>query len=740
MKLDLSVMLDDLDLSQAPFDVRAFSAPEPVLDATAAGDIEAMPDGRYWPRDLHGPSVVTFTVRISAATEALALAAVNTLRKAARTGAVLSVRQDAQTDTLTKLVYHAEVVALDYPDYDAQQRQNIGLAQCIVTLTCYPYWVAPEQPLTPNLVANGLLKSYNGTAPYGWPALSTVESASLDAYLADGVLGFTFTADNTNLAYGRVVPCVVGKTYTASADIAVSALTPTTYVKLEVLCTGGVTTDFPSAPFAANSTGRASVTFTVPEGTTSTSVRFRRVSGTPTTGVARIARVQVIEGDTDLPFRESTVYAPGVVTYDETDGEVPALTAIKATAEQAITSLALGLRSQPPASFASSAVQDYSGTADANALGGEVKRLVTSTAWQVVATAPEVDTEDMRGRYVMWARRKWSAGTTANTARASSDVTGSGIAVTTTVPATAQAMPFGVAASAAATFLVGSLGEVSVPAAEVPSAQSTAGYGAEATLVDITTGTDKTLVSDWVAQTFVPTNALISALKFNGAGGSFHLMTWESGAPGTVLSSRMNTGTLYAGLSIPVTPGATYCLRAGGYGSTVKRDTSAPSATGTGYHSPDGSTGWTAGDGTDTTVDYGITVKTRPKLGFAAHTPVQAKATSGTPNFDLDNVALLPCDEAYLAVTWAAATSAGQGVLVNEMGLRADESNVYLTDSSGGIGASLIAQIDPRNPFLLRPGTNSIVVHAATPGGAAPGAVTVSGSYRPRYLTLSKGD
>ena len=433
--------------------------------------------------------------------------------------------------------------------------------------------------------------------------------------------------------------------------------------------------------------------------------------------------------------------APGTALVSGVRGEVPALTMLKVTHAQATTAIALGIRSAPSATFAAGVVQDYSGTSNANAKGGAVARLVTGTSYAPVTGAPALDVNDLRGRYVAWVRAAWSAGTTANSARVCSDVTGSGIAGATTVNGVVTQSPVG------ATLETHPFGEVSIPAAEVPSGQASSGWGAAAaqfTIADAS-GTYSTVGPNVVQayQTFTPTtNMMVSSVTVRGyatgTGGSIEAIIamaageplwWsDSAAVPASESDVVLTSTYYT--SVVLTAGVQYRV----YMSITGQS-------GTGYLSKGAATAGESAHVTATGADLGydlrLVVTGKPALGFTAHTPVQAKATSGSPNYDLDWLALIPCDECYFAATFAFA--AGQGVLIDESGMRDDSTNAYLCDDSGGVGVSLLGSIDPRSPFLLRPGDNILVALGAV-GDVTPGDMTVGGSYWPRYLSMSAGD
>ena len=570
MTSPLYFVIDTLDLTSPPYSLMAFSAPAPQLEAETAAALEYQPDNSAWSRDQHDASVITATVKISGVSEADALAAVNAIVKSAHSDAIAYAQQSAQTDTLSKLIYHADVQGpFDY-DVAKIMLQSKGYISALVTLTCYPYWVAPEVVIE-------------------------------EAY-------------------------IIGQ--------------------------------------------------------------------------------------------------PGTATISGVAGEVPALTLLKVMSGHASSAIALGIRSNPDdvASFVSGAVQDYpvsvgTPTADSRAKGGNVWRQAATTSWGIgteggIMTAPPLDVRAMAGRFVAWVRGCWGIATSTNVVRGASDVTGSGISAMTTVPSTAV-----VPASSTLLDTV-CLGEVSVPASDVPTT-TTAGYG-------VLTITDSHTTEAYGA--LLNSDTPIGTVTLLGGSASIALECHASPSPGLMRVS------LYAGPSpvghwyIPVQPSSSYAYL--------------------------GTSNFKVGAGTYTLMacsigtpcyihtNVGETVGNyqlyqQAPLGFYAHTPVQIK-TSTTGYYSIDYTTLIPCDECYFAANYA--FSAWQGVLIDESAMRDDSTNAYLCDTGGGVGPSLIGSIDPRYPFLLRPGTNVIVALAAVPGDSDPGDLAISGSYWPRYLSLSKGD
>lgn len=126
-------------------------------------------------------------------------------------------------------------------------------------------------------------------------------------------------------------------------------------------------------------------------------------------------------------------------------------------------------------------------------------------------------------------------------------------------------------------------------------------------------------------------------------------------------------------------------------------------------------------------------------LGFTASVGVQAECSESTKTASLDNVALIPIDEGAVVVKYTAATTAGDGIMIDNLPARRGSRNVYAASAAGGRGLSLIGKSTLYGAVMLKPRSNRIVIAAYTPSNAAPTTATVTIKYRPRYLNAASG-
>lgn len=126
-------------------------------------------------------------------------------------------------------------------------------------------------------------------------------------------------------------------------------------------------------------------------------------------------------------------------------------------------------------------------------------------------------------------------------------------------------------------------------------------------------------------------------------------------------------------------------------------------------------------------------------LGFTASVGVQAACSEATKTSTLDNVALIPVDEGAVVVKYTAATTAGEGIMIDNLPARRGSRNVYAASASGGRGLSQVGRSTLYGALMLKPRSNRIVIQAYTPNNASPSTATVTVTYRPRYLNAASG-
>lgn len=138
-------------------------------------------------------------------------------------------------------------------------------------------------------------------------------------------------------------------------------------------------------------------------------------------------------------------------------------------------------------------------------------------------------------------------------------------------------------------------------------------------------------------------------------------------------------------------------------------------------------------------VDFYLLTFVELPLGFTATVGVQAECSEATKTASLDNVALIPVDEGAVVVKYTAATTAGDGIMIDNLPARRGSRNVYAASASGGRGLSLVGKSTLYGALMLKPRSNRIVIAAYTPANAAPTTATVTVKYRPRYLNAASG-
>lgn len=230
-------------------------------------------------------------------------------------------------------------------------------------------------------------------------------------------------------------------------------------------------------------------------------------------------------------------------------GTMPADTAVWLATQQAAQVFGWGLRSAPVTGYLP--LQDYSGTATANAKGQTSDLVDMAASFETIGAPASLDADAHRtptgraGRYAVFARFKQDAATDANTTlRVSSLVTGVGMTRTTSIPT--GATPATAAVPTASGFEVANLGVVSIPCTNVPAAHSGVGYADETALVDqATAGTTVTIRADQeVARTLTWPGGRLTAIEITTeAAVSGSVVVALYAMPGSAPASRLLVAT-----------------------------------------------------------------------------------------------------------------------------------------------------------------------------------------------------
>jgi hypothetical protein len=419
------------------------------------------------------------------------------------------------------------------------------------------------------------------------------------------------------------------------------------------------------------------------------------------------------------------------------DPDIPARTSLRAFWAQAVTSAFVGLKPDPGASYVH--LDDYGATADANAVGGyKLTATNLSGTWAALGTAPDLSTADNRGRHLAFLRAS-NTGTVAGAVkyRSGSSVTGASIAATTTVygsqvdSTVANAGGYGVA----------NLGEVQIPAGSVPDVQTGSGYSAEAAVVAQTTGASLFSGSsmdtmDRFGRTFATTSEHITRItpkikNVSGVAQSTIMNIYEFSttigalvASSSVLLSSSLDGTQDYPFDI-VLPTGDYAWAILATDGTLE------------YYFDDDATDhgmvvygtYTDMEGPHTGWVYNtfqgnpyFTVYGQTSLAFVSKTPAQAMTDETSKTATIDALIRGPLDAGAILWQPSAASTAGQGIYVDNMPRMS--SNVYLCDTDG-IGPSVIGRCRRFGKLQAWPGVvNRLVAAAYTPVDAVPGNVT----------------
>jgi hypothetical protein len=417
-------------------------------------------------------------------------------------------------------------------------------------------------------------------------------------------------------------------------------------------------------------------------------------------------------------------------------GEVDALVRLRAVFADQGTVAAIGVKPEPGASY--DYVDDYgtsSDTSDANAVGGyKVGEVVDSSlAGNEIGTAPNIDTNDNRGRHLVLARMDSTATTaSSNTARVQTITTGNAIADSVTVSESTVTF--------SSNALIGyEMGTIQIPAGQVPDLDTGSGYAAE-TLAYSQTTEDADTVGLTAYQTVglaageKLTKAVFKTGTLTSAGGAYvEVYATDSGlATGGVLCSSAiksvsASNTEYSfGLDWTAPSAATYALKVRpATGTTALTTRWRKNSTGGfagGEELSDSNTAVT-GD------DLYFKLYTKLPLGFNTTNPIQAACSESSKTIALDYVQRIPVDFAALVYRITAAGTLG-------LFYDGDTDTPYVADADG-IGPAIYDKCEIRKPLRLKPGVTNRVVLGVCQADESIGGATVTYSYRPRFLTAT---
>lgn len=466
-----------------------------------------------------------------------------------------------------------------------------------------------------------------------------------------------------------------------------------------------------------------------------------------------------------IPTKEDadTITAfPAVLTPPTIGGDKAARTEWAVVATQQTTMMALGVF--PDATTGLALTQDYSGVADATALGGAAARITMTSTPALIGTADALDPNVHRGDFVAIARMKHTAvAATGMTAKARSLITGSGLGGTASV----DSEPV-ISEAAAWRSVVFSERPLRIPAGNVPKLTGGSGYGPDIAQISQATGTAQTDLLDEVpypykVQTFTPeasfraTNyPLYLDIALNGATNLLlSLVVWKvvGGKLDTVVDSAQvypeadvtNTNVDFVSLYSPtLEAGVTYALLPFiGYYSGPQPIVNLRLVTPSAYSG--GSFGACSSRSAGATLtmdtDYDVRFAVYGRVPFDSSAKMQILASSAESNKYgyLDYVAILPTKGGAMIVERD--TGAGDaGFLADFTPGPVQERDIYAYANDGtdeGVDPSVLTSALPLNGWpRLWPGDCAVLVDAETPGDAAPGGGLFRVRWNEVYLDL----
>jgi hypothetical protein len=442
-----------------------------------------------------------------------------------------------------------------------------------------------------------------------------------------------------------------------------------------------------------------------------------------------------VEVPLDPPDTVPTVYrATGIL------GSMPAAFRLALTFDQATTGLDLGFKHRDPDTL--TLVQDYDGTGDAAALGGEYAGATMTAGGIAVGTPDTLDTNVHRGWWLPVARMKQPDATPGDTTYVARSTVSAFLLGTSE---SVDSEP--VAASVQNAYEYVRLGPVPIPAAPVPDDISPSGWlpYSVGNTVDAGTLTLKPAVIGFqyvliAYQTFPTFTGRIARVRYEVDVAPTPTLT----APGTKLEIRDGSGSIIS--QVPLTS-ADFTVGE----HTITLPTPIDTETGSTYsiwlfvYAASTFTigfAYSNGDYADgqLTVDVGMGASAGDDLTFAVlgEVPIEFASSvgiiatnSGGGTARNDVTALVPADEYALLAD--VTTAADEGLLLDA--IDPDEVTCYVTNTDGGIGAADQNAVEHIGRPRLWPGDTAIVCVAHTPGDAAPTGGDGKLWYRPRYKT-----
>ena len=413
-----------------------------------------------------------------------------------------------------------------------------------------------------------------------------------------------------------------------------------------------------------------------------------------------------------VPFGPISVPLFGTADLDSTpDGDLEAAVDLFATIGSATTGAWLGVKADPGTGY--DPIDDYSGVTDTTCVGGSKSTAhnLTANTQSSVATAPAFDVNDNLGIVEHIARL---VGNDATTAIVGASVVTPSIGLPVSAPNPPVAL-------GATVFNVLDLGQLKIPAQDVPNLASGSAYGTPALSANYDGTSTYSGTGGCTTTAFVPAAGRLE--KFSVKLGKTTV------ASGPIMIELLNSSYLPISMqtidaSALAPSGAFYDFTC----SVAPSDQTFYITVDLGYVT--GSVQVYGGSSPQTHIAYRAYVA--PLVTFGATTPVLATTANSSKNVAVDVVTRVPLDD--FAMLCRASLAANQGWRVNSF-----TRTRYLIDSSGNGGASLAGSLDIEG---VRPGFAPGVVNrfvaAADTGATLPGTMTVWGTYTERHIDRAR--
>ncbi len=449
--------------------------------------------------------------------------------------------------------------------------------------------------------------------------------------------------------------------------------------------------------------------------------------------------------EVDLTSTVTTV--PGHFDVTGVTGEVGALLTMRVFPTRPGRGLFIGVKPDPAATY--DYLDDYgtsADTADPNALGGYKKGAIVDSTLSPDIPAPSVDTNGNRGRHLLIARAdSTAAAASSNSMKARTATTGNLIAASVSSD-TKVPVQF------TSNTLIGyELGDVQIPAGQVPDITTDSGWGDEGVLVEQTDSSGSLNVSCerdvygepfdlYFYQTYTAvTRKQLTAFEFTvvtapATTAGWVLIVESSNGMGYSIERQVSIPSMAAGLKkvsfadVFAENGSVWRFRVQAPEASWLNDESCvidSSAT-------DVYAGGTAGESfaRDVAKDLLFKVYGKTERGFNSSTGVLTACTESSKTIALDYVQRIPLD--YAVICYRPGAPSPLGLYYD-----GQTDTPYIADATG-IGPAVYDKCEIRRPLRLSPGViNRVVIGILQEDTAIAGFTALSYSWRPRYLSAT---